>query len=178
MTEFDSQLGILGPAQGPSPPPGSERGGPSALPQDTLAQLCRRVRGEVVGYDDVVRLLYIALVSDGHVLIEGAPGIAKTMLVRRFASSLALGFKRIQFTPDMLPSDIIGSVVLNPVTRAFEYRRGPLFTHLLLADEINRAPPKVQTALLEAMQERQVTVDGVAYPLPRPFMVIATENPI
>jgi MoxR-like ATPase len=143
-----------------------------------LDRLSRSVGESVVGYDPVVRLLAIALVSEGHVLLEGVPGIAKTMLVRRFSAALALQFKRIQFTPDMLPSDIVGTVVLNPVSQAFEYRRGPVFANVVLADEINRAPPKVQSALLEAMQERQVTVDGTAYPLPRPFIVIATQNPI
>ncbi|MCI4357280.1 MAG: AAA family ATPase [Thermoplasmata archaeon] len=143
-----------------------------------LDRLSSSVGESVIGYDPVVRLLAIALVSEGHVLLEGVPGIAKTMLVRRFSSALSLSFKRIQFTPDMLPSDIVGTVVLNPVSQAFEYRPGPVFANVVLADEINRAPPKVQSALLEAMQERQVTVDGVGYPLPRPFIVIATENPI
>jgi MoxR-like ATPase len=143
-----------------------------------LDRLSKSVGESVIGYDSVVRLLTIALVSEGHVLLEGVPGIAKTMLVRRFSSALALSFKRVQFTPDMLPSDIVGTVVLNPVTQAFEYRRGPIFANVVLADEINRAPPKVQSALLEAMQERQVTVDGIPHPRPQPFIVIATENPI
>ncbi len=152
---------------------------PSATsPEGVVASLCSSVSEEVLGFDWVVHLLYTALVTEGHVLLEGMPGIAKTLLVRRFASSLALGFKRIQFTPDMLPSDIIGNVILNPTTRAFEYRRGPVFSNVILADEINRAPPKVQSALLEAMQDRQVTADGIAHPLPRPFIVIATQNPI
>ena len=158
----------------PSPPAPSTDASPEAL----LARLTAHVGDEVLGSGGIVRLLYTALVTDGHVLLEGMPGIAKTLLVRRFASALALGFKRIQFTPDMLPSDIIGAVVLNPETRGFEYRRGPLFANVILADEINRAPPKVQSALLEAMQERQVTADGVARPLPRPFIVIATQNPL
>ncbi|MCI4336230.1 MAG: AAA family ATPase [Thermoplasmata archaeon] len=147
-------------------------------PDEVLAHLTSVVGDVVVGSEWSVRLLYIALVTEGHVLLQGAPGIAKTLLVRRFAGSLDLAFKRIQFTPDMLPSDIIGNVVLNPSSRAFEYRRGPVFANVVLADEINRAPPKVQSALLEAMQERQVTVDGIAHPLPRPFIVIATQNPI
>ncbi len=166
-----------------APPPSNEapRPAPKGVPVDApavLAKLTESVDESVIGYDPVVRLLAIALVSEGHVLLEGVPGIAKTMLVRRFADSLALGFKRIQFTPDMLPSDIVGTVMLNPASQAFEFRRGPVFANVVLADEINRAPPKVQSALLEAMQERQVTVDGVGYPLPRPFIVIATENPI
>ncbi|HEV2230876.1 MAG TPA: AAA family ATPase [Thermoplasmata archaeon] len=143
-----------------------------------LGRLQSRVGSTVVGYAGVVRMLAIALVTQGHVLLEGTPGIAKTLLVRRFAESLALGFKRIQFTPDMLPSDIVGAVVLNPVSRSLEYRPGPSFANVVLADEINRAPPKVQSALLEAMQERQVTIDGTAHPLPEPFIVIATQNPI
>jgi MoxR-like ATPase len=143
-----------------------------------LERLCKSVGESVIGCDPVVRALTIALVSEGHVLLEGVPGIAKTMLVRRFSAALSLSFKRIQFTPDMLPSDIVGTVVLNPVSQEFEYRRGPVFANVILADEINRAPPKVQSALLEAMQERQVTVDGIGYPLPSPFLVIATENPI
>jgi MoxR-like ATPase len=147
-------------------------------PEAVLAELTTSVGDVVVGSEWSVRLLYIALITEGHVLLQGSPGIAKTLLVRRFAGTLDLAFKRIQFTPDMLPSDIIGNVMLNPATRAFEYRKGPVFANVVLADEINRAPPKVQSALLEAMQERQVTVDGVAYPLPRPFIVIATQNPI
>jgi MoxR-like ATPase len=160
----------------PTAPPAPAPGAVDATA--VLDRLSRSVGESVVGYDPVVRLLAIALVSEGHVLLEGVPGIAKTMLVRRFSAALALQFKRIQFTPDMLPSDIVGTVVLNPVSQAFEYRRGPVFANVVLADEINRAPPKVQSALLEAMQERQVTVDGTAYPLPRPFIVIATQNPI
>jgi MoxR-like ATPase len=166
----------------PTRPTGPLEPGPrpsgAGTPEELLPRLVAEVGAEVIGSDWVVRLLYSALVTDGHVLLEGMPGIAKTLLVRRFAATLALGFKRIQFTPDMLPSDIIGAVVLNPETRAFEFRRGPVFANVILADEINRAPPKVQSALLEAMQERQVTADGVARPLPRPFIVIATQNPL
>ena len=158
-----------------SPAPSSA---PTAAPAEVLAGLQQSIGAGVVGYENTVRLLAIALVSDGHVLLEGVPGLAKTFLVRQFSASLALSFKRIQFTPDMLPSDIVGTVVLNPSSQSFEYRRGPVFANVVLADEINRAPPKVQSALLEAMQEGQVTVDGVTHPLPKPFMVIATENPI
>lgn len=147
-------------------------------PVELLKRLTARAAETIVGYDRVVRLLTVALVTQGHVLLEGTPGIAKTMLVRRFSESLALGFKRIQFTPDMLPSDIVGNVVLNPVNRQLEYRPGPIFANVVLADEINRAPPKVQSALLESMQERQVTIDGIGHPLPEPFIVIATQNPI
>jgi MoxR-like ATPase len=160
----------------PNAPAPTPAGAPDA--GAVLDRLTKSVGESVIGYDPVVRLLTVALISEGHVLLEGVPGIAKTMLVRRFSSALSLSFKRIQFTPDMLPSDIVGTVILNPVSQEFEYRRGPVFANVVLADEINRAPPKVQSALLEAMQERQVTVDGVGYPLPRPFIVIATENPI
>ncbi|HYK92607.1 MAG TPA: MoxR family ATPase [Thermoplasmata archaeon] len=161
------------PPEAPTPSPM-----PNVAPSELLNRLKERVAERIIGYDAVVRLLLDALVTQGHVLLEGAPGIAKTMLVRRFSESLALAFKRIQFTPDMLPSDIVGNVVLNPVSRALEYRPGPIFSNVVLADEINRAPPKVQSALLEAMQERQVTIDGVGHPLPEPFIVIATQNPI
>jgi MoxR-like ATPase len=133
---------------------------------------------EVIGYAAVVRALTDALLADGHVLLEGVPGLAKTYLVRSFARSLDLSFRRIQFTPDMLPADILGATVINPKDHSFEFRPGPIFAHVILADEINRAPPKVQSALLEAMQEGQVTIEGESHPLPRPFMVIATQNPI
>lgn len=132
----------------------------------------------IVGLDEAIESLAIAFLSNGHVLLEGVPGLAKTFLAKTFASSLGLSFKRIQFTSDMLPSDIIGSVVLNRKTNEFEFRKGPIFANVVLADEINRAPPRSQSALLEAMQERQVTVDGVIHKLPDPFMVIATQNPI
>jgi MoxR-like ATPase len=159
-----------------TPAPWSEEDGPE--PKQVLLTLQRALGQSVIGYEDVVRALTLALVADGHVLLEGVPGLAKTYLVRAFARTLDLSFKRIQFTPDMLPSDILGTVTLDPKTQAFEFRKGPIFAHVVLADEINRAPPKVQSALLEAMQERQVTVEGRSYPLPRPFVVIATENPV
>jgi MoxR-like ATPase len=153
----------------------------SAVPADPvelLRRLGESIGREVVGYPDVVRALTIALVSEGHILIEGVPGLAKTRLVRAFAQSLQLSFRRIQFTPDMLPSDILGTTILRPKDQSFEFRPGPIFANVILADEINRAPPKVQSALLEAMQERQVTLDGVSRPLPLPFVVIATQNPL
>ncbi|OYT67864.1 MAG: magnesium chelatase [Candidatus Wolframiiraptor sp. EX4484-121] len=128
--------------------------------------------------DDAIHALLIALLSEGHVLIEGPPGIAKTYLARAFSAALGLEFKRIQFTADILPSDIIGSQIYNRATGRFEFRKGPIFANIVLADEINRASPRSQSALLEAMQERQVTVEGVKYPLPRPFLIIATQNPI
>ncbi|MGA7924110.1 MAG: MoxR family ATPase [Thermoplasmata archaeon] len=145
---------------------------------DLLARLEATIGSAVVGYSDAVRALAIALLANGHVLLEGVPGLAKTYLVRTFSNALDLTFRRIQFTPDMLPTDILGVTVLHPVDQRFEFRPGPVFANVVLADEINRAPPKVQSALLEAMQEGQVTVDGRPYALPSPFMVIATENPI
>jgi MoxR-like ATPase len=132
----------------------------------------------VVGLERELRLLLIGLLAGGHVLLEGVPGIAKTLLARAFAKALGLEFGRVQFTPDMLPLDILGGFVLDPRSRQLEFRRGPIFTNILLVDEINRAPPKVQSALLEAMQEAQVTVEGHTEPLPLPFMVIATQNPL
>jgi len=154
---------------------------PDLTPEEAhrlLERLQAAVAREVIGSAPVVRALTIAVAVEGHVLVEGVPGIAKTYLARTFAQSLGLSFQRIQFTPDMLPSDIIGGIVMDPKDRSFVYRPGPIFANVVLADEINRAPPKVQSALLEAMQEQQVTVDRRSYPLPRPFLVIATENPL
>ena len=146
--------------------------------KDLAERLSEAVHEIIAGMDDVIQALTIALLSEGHVLIEGPPGIAKTYLARAFSSALSLDFKRIQFTADILPSDIIGSIVYDRVANRFEFRRGPIFSNIVLADEINRASPRSQSALLEAMQERQVTVEGIGYPLPRPFMIIATQNPI
>jgi MoxR-like ATPase len=137
-----------------------------------------RVRKVIVGQEEVVHLLLAALLSDGHVLLEGVPGTGKTLLARVFSASLSLQFKRIQFTPDMMPGDIIGSNLFDFKTSAFSFIQGPVFTDFLLADEINRTPPKTQSALLEAMQERSITVDGKTQPLSRTFMVVATQNPI
>ncbi|HTW77248.1 MAG TPA: MoxR family ATPase [Thermoplasmata archaeon] len=156
--------------------------GPTAVPTEEaaspLARLQAAIGDNVIGHSGAVEALTIALAADGHVLLEGVPGLAKTYLVRSFAHALDLTFHRIQFTPDMLPSDIVGNVVLSARTHEFEFRPGPIFANVVLADEINRAPPKVQSALLEAMQEFQVTVDGRSYPLARPFLVIATQNSI
>ena len=138
----------------------------------------KQVSRVIVGKEDVVDRLLIALLVGGHVLLEGVPGVAKTYLARSFAKTLGLKFKRIQLTPDLLPSDIIGVKVYNYKTMEFEFRPGPVFTNILLADEINRTPPRTQAALLEAMQEKQVTVDGETYKLPEPFVVIATQNPV
>jgi len=132
----------------------------------------------IVGQDEMVDMLLVALLSQGHVLMEGPPGTAKTFLAQSFAAAIGLDFGRIQFTPDLLPGDILGSNLFNFQTSQFTLTRGPVFCDLLLADEINRTPPKTQAALLEAMQERRVTLDGETYPLPERFMVVATQNPI
>ena len=132
----------------------------------------------IVGKDDVLARILAGLLANGHVLIEDYPGLAKTLIARMFAQALGLGFKRVQFTPDLLPADITGSFLFDQREGRFEFRRGPVFTNLLLADEINRATPKTQAALLEAMQESQVTVEGESFALAPPFLVIATQNPI
>ncbi|WP_425956353.1 AAA family ATPase [Xylanimonas sp. McL0601] len=148
----------------------------------TVRQALNAVRAEVgkavVGQDGAVTSLLIALLCSGHVLLEGVPGVAKTLLVRTLAASLDLGTKRVQFTPDLMPGDVTGSLVYDARTAEFSFRAGPVFTNLLLADEINRTPPKTQASLLEAMEERQVSVDGSPRPLPDPFLVIATQNPV
>jgi len=132
----------------------------------------------IVGKREAIELLMVALLSEGHVLIEDVPGVGKTMLARALATSLGLSFKRLQCTPDLLPNDITGVSVFNQRSGEFEFRPGPAFSHLLLADEINRATPRTQSALLESMGEGQVTADGITYPLPQPFIVLATQNPI
>lgn len=145
---------------------------------EAVRKVVSEVERKVIGKRREIELIIATLMSEGHVMLEGVPGVAKTLLAKTISSTLGLEFKRIQSTPDMLPSDIIGVVVYNPKTSEFSFRRGPVFTNILLVDEINRAPPKTQSALLEAMQERQVTVEGVTHRLPRPFLVIATMNPI
>src|ERR1700716_47595 len=132
----------------------------------------------VVGQDAVVERMLVALLANGHVLLEGMPGLAKTLLVKSLGVALGVQFERIQFTPDLLPSDVVGTMIFQPKTGEFTSHRGPIFANLVLADEINRAPAKVQSALLEAMQERQVTIGGQTFPLPKPFFVMATQNPI
>ena len=142
------------------------------------AALRREVGRVVIGQDEALRLVLIALVSEGHVILEGVPGLAKTTLVRAIAAALRLSFKRVQFTPDLMPADVLGTQVFDFQAGRFHWVEGPVFTHTLLADEINRAPAKTQAALLEAMQERQVSVEGAPRPLPRPFLVLATQNPV
>jgi len=142
------------------------------------AQLREQVGKTIVGQDAALDLLLISLLSEGHVILEGVPGTAKTMLVQSFAAALSLDFGRIQFTPDLMPGDVLGTNLFNFQTSRFSLTKGPIFTQLLLADEINRTPPKTQAALLQAMQERAVTIDGETYPLGDGFMVIATQNPI
>ena len=143
-----------------------------------LQQLSTEIHKGVVGQDAAVTSLVVALLCRGHVLLEGVPGVAKTLLVRSLAAALDVRMRRVQFTPDMMPGDITGSLVYDNASSDLVFREGPVFTNLLLADEINRTPPKTQSALLEAMEERQVTVDGASRPLPDPFLVVATQNPI
>ena len=161
-----SQTPYQQPASSPSPA------------QQALGSLRYEVGKAVVGQDSAVTSLIIALLCRGHVLLEGVPGTAKTLLVRTFAQALRLTTTRVQFTPDLMPGDITGSLIYDARSTEFTFREGPVFTNLLLADEINRTPPKTQAALLEAMEERQVTVDGSPRPLPTPFVVAATQNPV
>ena len=166
----------MAPARPPAAPPAS------APPADPAREALLAVRTEVakavVGQDAVVTGVVIALVCRGHVLLEGVPGTAKTLLVRAVAAALSLDSKRVQFTPDLMPGDITGSLVYDARTAEFSFKEGPVFTNLLLADEINRTPPKTQASLLESMEERQVSVDGMPRPLPDPFVVCATQNPV
>ena len=159
----------------PTAPRPTQPGRPA---QQALAAVRQEVGKAVVGQDEAVTGLLIGLLCGGHVLLEGVPGVAKTLLVRSLATSLALGSKRVQFTPDLMPGDVTGSLVYNAGAARFDFRPGPVFSNLLLADEINRTPPKTQAALLEAMEERQITVEGQTFPLPAPFHVLATANPI
>jgi len=161
------------------PVPGSEPARELAAAGKALAQqVIQEVGKVVVGMEGVTRQLLIAMLASGHVLLEGVPGVAKTTLAKAFAKLLGCDFSRVQFTPDLLPSDVTGTSIFDRKTNDFVLRKGPIFCQVLLADEINRAPAKTQSALLEAMQEYQVTVEGTTLPLPRPFLVLATQNPI
>ena len=144
----------------------------------TVVDVQRHIGSRVIGSERIVRFMFIALFSDNHILLEGFPGLAKTMLANEFSRALGLEFKRIQFTPDMLPSDVTGSLTFNMETKKMEFRKGPIFCNVLLADEMNRTPPKVQSALLEGMEEKQVTQGGITEVLPVPFFAIATQNPV
>jgi MoxR-like ATPase len=147
-----------------------------------LNQAVISIRSEIkkiiVGQDEMVKLIIAALLADGHVLIEGVPGVAKTLTAKLVARSVDAGFSRVQFTPDLMPSDVLGTPVFNPREASFEFKKGPVFSNIVLVDEINRAPAKTQSALLEIMEERQATVDGKTYPMAAPFMVLATQNPV
>lgn len=145
---------------------------------EAVMALRQQIKKIIVGQDEMVKLIVTAILADGHVLIEGVPGVAKTLTAKLVARSLAVGFSRIQFTPDLMPSDVLGTPVFNPKDALFEFKRGPLFSNIVLIDEINRAPAKTQSALFEVMEERQITVDGKTYPMQAPFMVMATQNPI
>ena len=155
---------------------------PAAITGDALAERAARVRDEVakafIGQPEVLDQILVALLAGGHVLVEGVPGLGKTLLVRALSRALGCDFARVQFTPDLMPSDVSGHAVWDARSETFTVRRGPIFTNLLLADEINRAPAKTQSALLEAMQEQQVTIEGQSFPLPPPFMTLATQNPV
>ncbi|RMG72539.1 MAG: ATPase [Bacteroidetes bacterium] len=149
-----------------------------AVHRDKVLSLVREMEKVVVGQDHMVSRLLIALFSNGHVLLEGVPGLAKTLTISTLSRALDLGFSRIQFTPDLLPADLIGTLIYNQSKGSFEVKKGPIFAQMVLADEINRSPAKVQSALLEAMQERQVTIGDQTYPMASPFLVLATQNPI
>jgi len=144
----------------------------------TCCALIDEVGKAVIGKNNVLKYVIAGILSNGHILFEDFPGLAKTMMARTFAMALGCGFRRVQFTPDVLPADIIGTYIFKEMKGDFKLRQGPIFTNILLADEINRAPPKTQSALLEAMQETQVTIEGITHPLPKPFIVFATQNPI
>lgn len=143
-----------------------------------MLDIQHEIKKIIVGQDDMVRLIMVAMLANGHVLIEGVPGVAKTLTARLVAKCLKTGFSRIQFTPDLMPSDVLGTNIFNPGTGSFEFKRGPIFGNIVLIDEINRAPAKTQAALFEVMQEQQVTMDGITHTMSDPFMVIATQNPI
>jgi len=146
--------------------------------QSAVTDLKSQLAKVVIGQENFIELLITAFLANGHVLIEGVPGVAKTLTAKLFAKTLKTDFSRIQFTPDLMPSDVLGTSVLNPKTTEFEFKPGPIFSNIVLIDEINRAPAKTQAALFEVMEERQITIDGTRYPMKPPFMVLATQNPI
>jgi len=145
---------------------------------ETITQIKTELSKAIIAQEEMVDALLIGLLCDGHILVEGVPGLAKTSTIKALAATMALDFKRIQFTPDLLPSDIIGAMIYDPKSNDFKIKKGPIFTHLLLADEINRSPSKVQSALLEVMQERQVTIGDSSFEIDEPFLVMATQNPL
>ncbi|MEO5562695.1 MAG: MoxR family ATPase [Chitinophagaceae bacterium] len=145
---------------------------------EAVASIRNEIKKIIVGQDEMVKLILTALLADGHVLIEGVPGVAKTLTAKLVARSVHAGFSRIQFTPDLMPSDVLGTPVFNPREATFDFKKGPIFSNIVLVDEINRAPAKTQSALLEIMEERQATVDGKTYAMAAPFMVLATQNPV
>ena len=152
------------------------------IPLEDLKKAVADIKSElakvIIGQDNFIELLIVSLLIDGHVLIEGVPGIAKTITAKLFAKTLKTGFSRIQFTPDLMPSDILGTSIFNVKSSEFEFKKGPIFSNIILIDEINRAPAKTQAAMFETMEERQVTMDGSTYIMDTPFMVLATQNPI
>jgi MoxR-like ATPase len=145
---------------------------------EAVSAIRSEIQKVIVGQDEMVKLILAALLADGHVLIEGVPGVAKTLTAKLVARSVDAGFSRVQFTPDLMPSDVLGTPVFNPKEAVFEFKKGPVFSNIVLVDEINRAPAKTQSALLEIMEERQASVDGKTYPMAAPFMVLATQNPV
>ena len=145
---------------------------------EAVVAIMGEIKKVIVGQDEMLKLIIAAILADGHVLIEGAPGVAKTLTARLVAKSMAVDFSRIQFTPDLMPSDVLGTSIFNPKNGEFEFKKGPVFSNIVLIDEINRAPAKTQAALFEVMEERQVTIDGQSYLMDSPFMIVATQNPI
>src|SRR4026207_631473 len=145
---------------------------------EAVISIRNEIKKIIVGQDEMVKLIITALLADGHVLIEGVPGVAKTLTAKLVAKSINAGFSRIQFTPDLMPSDVLGTPVFNPQEATFDFKKGPIFSNIILVDEINRAPAKTQSALFEVMEEKQITIDGKTYPMTAPFMVLATQNPI
>ena len=146
--------------------------------KEAIHNIKTEIHKVIIGQDEFIELLLVALLADGHVLIEGVPGVSKTITAKLLAKTVATEFNRIQFTPDLMPSDVLGTSVLNMKTTEFEFKKGPIFSNLVLIDEINRAPAKTQAALFEVMEEKQITMDGQTYIMPPPFMVLATQNPI